>query len=161
MRLLSPLECLSSSINHAAYLALPNLEYEDRDWAVLRTWPEEKQRAARQGKAEFPMVKCVRRPSADECEVVAMFPQTWGSTALGFGGIGGAAMTPAYTVVVRGPAGQEAVYWHGKFAYVVDPRTQTEEQRQLWLEDVARRCTASRVEALRRYGASAEPFVVL
>ena len=29
-----------------------------------------------------------------------MFPQTWGSTALGFGGIGGQAMTSAYTVVV-------------------------------------------------------------
>lgn len=30
-----------------------------------------------------------------------MFPQTWGSTALGFGGIGGQAITEAYTVVVH------------------------------------------------------------
>lgn len=29
-----------------------------------------------------------------------MFPQTWGSTALGFSGIGGQAMTGAYTTVV-------------------------------------------------------------
>lgn len=29
-----------------------------------------------------------------------MFPQVWGSTALGFGGIGGQALTGAYTTVV-------------------------------------------------------------
>lgn len=31
---------------------------------------------------------------------VQVFPQTWGSTALGFGGIGGQAITRAYTTVV-------------------------------------------------------------
>lgn len=30
-----------------------------------------------------------------------MFEQTWGSTSLGFGGIGGQAITSAYTTVVR------------------------------------------------------------
>lgn len=29
-----------------------------------------------------------------------MFPQIWGSTSLGFGGIGGQAMTSAYTTVI-------------------------------------------------------------
>ena len=32
---------------------------------------------------------------------MTMFLQTWGSTALGFSGIGGQAMTSAYTTVVR------------------------------------------------------------
>lgn len=30
-----------------------------------------------------------------------VFPQTWASTALGFGGFGGSAMTKAYTTVMR------------------------------------------------------------
>lgn len=51
------------------------------------------------------------------------FPQTWGSTALGFGGIGGAAMTTAQTVVVftyGAPIGKAAVYFGGRFAYLVE-----------------------------------------
>ena len=32
---------------------------------------------------------------------VYVFPQTWGSTALGFGGIGGQAITSAYTTVIE------------------------------------------------------------
>lgn len=52
-----------------------------------------------------------------------MFPQMWGSTALGFGGIGGQAMTTAYTTVVADVGYQ----WYGVFfgeglAYLVsDP----------------------------------------
>ena len=49
-----------------------------------------------------------------------MFNQLWGSTALGFGGLGGAAMTNAYTVVLRGPDGSIAVYWNGGFAYLIE-----------------------------------------
>lgn len=47
------------------------------------------------------------------------FPQTWGSTALGFGGIGGAAMTKAYTTVIvcRENA---AVFFAGRHCYSVD-----------------------------------------
>ncbi len=42
---------------------------------------------------------------------MTMFMQTWGSTALGFGGIGGQAMTNAYTTVVR----EEYSGWVGVF----------------------------------------------
>ena len=34
-----------------------------------------------------------------EFEVISVFSQTWGSTALGFGGIGGQAITSAYTTI--------------------------------------------------------------
>lgn len=34
------------------------------------------------------------------CIEMRMFPQVWGSTALGFGGIGGQALTSSYTTVV-------------------------------------------------------------
>lgn len=47
------------------------------------------------------------------------FHQIWGSTALGFGGIGGAAMTGAYTtVVVSGDTA--AVFFSGRWAYSID-----------------------------------------
>lgn len=48
------------------------------------------------------------------------FPQVWGSTALGFGGIGGMAMTPAQTTVVSNhQMSAAAVYFAGKFCYMV------------------------------------------
>lgn len=59
-----------------------------------------------------------RRPYQHEIEVVS-FPQTWSSTALGFGGIGGQAFTTALTVAVL--HGREAcVYFGGSFAYKID-----------------------------------------
>lgn len=59
-----------------------------------------------------------RRPYEEELSIV-MFPQLWGSTSLGFGGIGGASMTTAYTVIVQGPTGESAVYFGGTFAYLI------------------------------------------
>jgi len=58
------------------------------------------------------------RPSLYDIDVI-QFPQTWGSTALGFGGMGGAAMTKAYTTVIicRDNA---AVFFAGRHCYSVD-----------------------------------------
>lgn len=50
------------------------------------------------------------------------FMQVWGSTALGFGGMGGAAMSPAMTVVfivIEQGFTNAYVYFGGVFAYVV------------------------------------------
>lgn len=58
------------------------------------------------------------RPREDQCEVYH-FPQVWSSTALGFGGVGGNAITSAYTTVVVGPFGDACVYFNGRFAYQV------------------------------------------
>ena len=57
------------------------------------------------------------RPTTYDCEVT-MFSQMWGSTALGFGGVGGQAMTSAYTVIVES-GGEYCVYFGGRFAYLV------------------------------------------
>ncbi len=71
------------------------------------------------------------RFSYDEIFVYAMFPQLWGSTALGFQGIGGQAMTTAYTTVIYCSAiGKYYVYFGGRFAYEVDYRSSK------FLEDV-------------------------
>jgi hypothetical protein len=57
--------------------------------------------------------------SSTELEV-DMFSQMWGSTSLGFGGIGGQAMTSAYTVLVWAPNRDSVfVYFAGRFAYEV------------------------------------------
>lgn len=51
---------------------------------------------------------------------INLFSQTWGSTALGFGGFGGMAITEAYTTVILYiPLGVCAVYFGKDFAYYV------------------------------------------
>lgn len=52
---------------------------------------------------------------------VHMVKQNWGSTSAGWGGIGGAAMTETYTVVIHCFKLQIiAVYYQGQIAYVMD-----------------------------------------
>lgn len=49
-----------------------------------------------------------------------MFPQTWSSTALGFGGIGGQAITTAYTTVFHETYHDiHAVFFSNQLAYIV------------------------------------------
>ena len=59
-------------------------------------------------------------PTIDDFELYT-FEQTWGSTSLGFGGIGGQAITTANTYVfVPVTANQMCfVYFAGRFAYAV------------------------------------------
>lgn len=51
-----------------------------------------------------------------------IFEQTWSSTALGFGGMGGQAITSGYTVVAVPVTTNQrcAVYFNGRFAYSAD-----------------------------------------
>ena len=63
--------------------------------------------------------------SENDVELYAAFPQLWGSTALGFsGGIGGAAMTEAYTTIFKYD-NLFFVYFGGDFAYAVDKPNET------------------------------------
>ena len=62
------------------------------------------------------------RPSIDDFEMYT-FEQIWGSTALGFGGIGGQAITSArtYVFVPLTTFDQKCiVYFGSRFAYAVD-----------------------------------------
>ena len=57
------------------------------------------------------------------CDVTLYsFPQTWGSTALGFGGIGGQMITQAQTTVIMVSTTREygAVFFGGEFAYSIE-----------------------------------------
>lgn len=49
-----------------------------------------------------------------------MFPQVWGDTSLGFGGIGGQAITTAYTtVIIDNAAGWCGVFFGEGLAYTI------------------------------------------
>jgi len=77
------------------------------------------------------------KPCIDDFEI-HIFEQTWGSTALGFGGIGGQAMTTANTYVFVPQAMEEKcyVYFAGRFAYAV-------EYSREFMEDVVKQNVAS------------------
>lgn len=61
------------------------------------------------------------KPTIDDFELYT-FNQIWGSTALGFGGVGGQAMTTARTYVfIPETCNQKCfVYFGGRFAYKAD-----------------------------------------
>lgn len=100
-----PVTSLAEALYSALLKDLPEIEYQ---------WQPPGKRDAK------PEVR-KRRPEEHEVEVT-MFYQTWGSTALGFGGIGGAAMTSAPTIIIA--CGRDAaVYFGGRLAYIV-PITQ-------------------------------------
>lgn len=86
-----------------------------------------------------------RRPQIHHLMGVEMFQQCWGSTALGFGGIGAAAMTAANTVIITGPSDAKAVYFAGRLAFVI-----LRPNRQFY-EDVAARNMVPVSRAKSRY----------
>jgi hypothetical protein len=59
------------------------------------------------------------RPSTRNIEVYH-FPQTWGDTSIGFGGVGGQSLTMAYTTVIILESQHACVYFNGKLAYHVE-----------------------------------------
>lgn len=65
---------------------------------------------------------------------MTMFLQTWGDTSLGFGGIGGQAITSAYTTVVRDIySGWCGVFFGERLAYKIkDPNEKFNEDVRNW-----------------------------
>lgn len=60
-----------------------------------------------------------------------MFPQTWGDTSLGFSGIGGQAITTAYTtVIIESNSNYYGVFFGERLAYVI------KEPNNMFCEDV-------------------------
>ena len=71
-------------------------------------------------KMRFPLL--VEQHGHIEPELI-VFSQTWGSTSLGFGGIGGQAMTSVYTTVIWNEfMNVWAVFFGNRMAYIIkDP----------------------------------------
>lgn len=83
------------------------------------------------------------RPSVTDLNIIH-FQQLWGSTALGFGGIGGDAMTTAYTTVIICEQ-NAAVFFAGRHCYSVD------NVNEAFMNDVNKRHMASLADAQKRY----------
>ena len=112
----NPLDDLSNCLAHAQYEGLADVPYQTIDFEKVHAakTDEEKQEARKDYITKY------RRPRKGDIEIIAMFAQTWGSTALGFNQIGGSAMTTAYTVVLRLFNSDEyLVYMGGEFCYRV------------------------------------------
>lgn len=109
-----PISNLAECIAHAQYVGFSDIQYETRDW---QTWRDTNGKEDRR-------IPAVRRPTTRDFIVYAMFPQVWGSTALGHGGMGGASITTAYTVVLECSATEEyLVYFGGTLCYKVNRRS--------------------------------------
>lgn len=156
-----PVDSLAAAVHAACLRDLPEIKYKDRDWPAHRRAMEGlscEERAAfyakerQSGQVEGHFIERTRRPHPGACRVV-MFPQAWGSTALGFGGIGGQAVTSAYTVIVEcRHTGCKAVYFSGQLAYLV-PQIASGKQRTRFAEDMAKQQMAPCAQAGDAYGA--------
>ena len=129
MQLGSPVEAISDSVGSAIHVDLSDIVYEGYDYNSVSEYKQ-----ARINNS-LKVVTKTRRPQRYDIVVEAMFPQIWGSAALGFSGIGGAAMTPAYTVIIS-CKGEYAVYFDGRFAYkLINPNDK-------FFEDIKSTCMA-------------------
>jgi hypothetical protein len=138
MRLGTPFEALHEAMAAAAHRDIPDISYEDRDWDAWRKLTKEEQGVAMKTDT-VPRVSKIRRPMSDELEVI-MFPQTWGSTALGYGGMGGAAMTSAYTIILSFHLQTYCVYFGGgRLAYKLEYANMSKEGRENFFMDMANR----------------------
>jgi hypothetical protein len=144
MQIESPLDALHNAMAQAVITDLPDIRYWQRDWTEYRKLPKEK--AANLSSGEGPGEWKTRRPSNSEVRVT-MFHQVWGSTALGYGGIGGAAMTPAYTVIVNFNEVSCVYFANGPLAYTIDRRTQSIKGQAAFDEDVSKLNLAAASEA--------------
>lgn len=116
----NPITDLADCIAHAQYAGFSDIEYETRDFEKIRAAKTAEEKA----RALHATTPARRRPTTRDFGVYTMFPQTWGSTALGHGGMGGAAMTTAYTVVLYCYSLQEyLVYFGGQFCYKVQGKS--------------------------------------
>lgn len=139
-----PISNLANCLAHAEYVGFSDIQYEARDWEEYR----------KTGKDVF--VPAKRRPTTLDFTVHAMFPQTWGSTALGHGGIGGSSITTAYTTVLHCIAtGEYLVYFGGRPCYKVHV-SKTSDGEQFFL-DIANQNVQSKREAAIAYNAT--PFM--
>ena len=120
MNATNPIETLAGAMAHAAYEAFPEYVYKDRDWEKYDEWKSKLTKEQLKTKIFDCYIEKTRKHSMYDLTVYSMFAQTWPSTALGFGGVGGQAFTSAYVCVIESNLiGQYAVYFGGQLAYVI------------------------------------------
>lgn len=145
----NPISTLHEALSAAVLVDLPECVYTERDWVKWQKMSRNEQEEAR-AKGTEPIVTHKRRPYTNEVDVT-LFNQTWGSTALGYDGIGGAAMTDAYTVVVQFQGIYCVYFGCGRLAYRIDPRKLTSEGYELFCKDLDTRNMPGQHEMRKRY----------
>lgn len=101
------IENIAQSYYDCIHNQVRTIMYQKKDW------PKSKE-------TDSEVFVVTSRPANEmDVELFSAFSQMWGSTALGFGGIGGAAMTNAYTTIYRHEH-NFYVYFGGRFAYVIN-----------------------------------------
>lgn len=133
----NPIADLHDAMAHAEYRGFSDIHYENRDWQAYRD---------SNGKSDV-RIPATRRPTTRDFGVYAMFAQTWGSTALGHGGMGSASVTTAYTIVLECQhTGEFLVYFGGQYCYTVNRRSPNIAQ---FVDDCKNQCLASKRESAR------------
>jgi len=140
----NPIGTLAECIAHAQYEGFDDIHYEARDFSVIKAAKTAQERA----EALNATTPATRRPWPDrDFTVYSMYPQTWGSTALGHGGMGGSAVTTAYTVVLECRAtAQFLVYFGGRICYEV---RRDSENIKVFIEDCKNHCLADKKSSER------------
>ncbi|NTF23527.1 hypothetical protein G6L37_34720 [Agrobacterium rubi] len=128
------IEQISAAVKSALENDLP--EREDEVWAIVNDRPTM-------------TGKIMRRPMPHEIEVYS-FPQTWGSTAGGFGGVGGQMMTTLQTVIVSFE-GTALVYFGSSLAY----RIEDWHRNDVFVDDMRSHVLAAQYRAGKRYRTTA------
>ena len=138
-----------SALAQALYKDLPDISYTNRDWEAWRALSKEAQGVALKNNL-VPMVQATRRHREDDVEVL-MFPQTWGSTALGYGGMGGASVTSAYTVIVHDHNTYCVYFGEGELAYQIKYSELTDAGKNHLRADIQSQHMADRQKSHSRY----------
>jgi hypothetical protein len=134
----NPISTLAACIAHAQYEGFANIKYERRDYEAVRNASTAQERTD----ALNATTPAVRRPTTRDFTVYAMYPQLWGSTALGHGGMGGASMSTAYTVVLEcADTCEYLVYFGGQLCYKVNRHS---DNLTKFKEDIMNQCLASK-----------------
>lgn len=125
------IEEYTSAIYSAIHKDLSDIEYEYK--------------SPKQYKSGEAGVLKKRRPELYDVVNLIVFSQSWGSTALGHGGLGGGAITNALTVLVCGPNVDWCVYFGGRFAYRI------ERPNEVFFQDINNRRMTETASAKKRY----------
>lgn len=130
------LEQIIAAVTRALEQDLP--EIEEETWGIVNN------RAAQTGTIK-------RRPAQHDVEIYS-FPQSWGSTALGFGGVGGQMMTTAQTTIVSLET-TAWVYIGGQLAYCVEEW----QRNEAFNRDMQQHHMAAQFQSFKRYKKAKDP----
>lgn len=155
-----PVEDLSSSLHAALLRDLPPIIKRERDWDAWNRLSvgEQKERNSRARKGDqsaIPMASKKKRPFTRDV-TVQMFSQTWPTTSMGFSTPGTAGAMPAYSVIVE-HEGAHAVYFGGRFAYIVMEKhagaSRVDAGLANFKKDMASQRLVNCIDAIERYKA--------